>query len=81
MGKCAFDQRLRRGVPVFLQEVFFQTSAVDADVDRNMMRPAAVGDRLDPVLLADVSGVDADFGSARLSGKNGKAVVKVNVGN
>ena len=46
-----------------------------------MVRPAAVGDRLDPVLRADVSGVDADFGSARLGSEDGKAVVKVNVGN
>ena len=68
-------------MPVFLQKVLFQAPAVDADADWNMVRPAAVGDRLDPVLRADVSGVDADFGSARLGSEDGKAVVKVNVGN
>ena len=66
---------------VLFKKVFLQTAAVHADADRNMVRLAAVGDGLDPFLAPDVSGVDADFGSAVFRCLDGETVIKVNVGN
>ena len=81
MGKRALNQSLRRGMAVLFKKVFLQTAPVHADADRNMVRLAAVGDGLDPFLAPDVSGVDADFGSAVFRCLDGEPVVKVNVGN
>lgn len=66
---------------VLFKKVFLQTAPVHANADRNMVRLAAVGDGLDPFLAPDVSGVDADFGSAVFRCLDGEPVVKVNVGN
>ena len=66
---------------VLFKKVFLQTAAVYADANRNMVRLAAVGDGFYPAFSPNISGVDADFGSAVFRCLDGEPVVKVNVGN
>ena len=81
VAEGGFHQGLRGGVAVFFKQDLFQGAAVDADADRNVVGLAAVHHGLDPVLSADVAGVDADGrGSVFRSGQRA-AVVKVDVRN
>ena len=64
----ALDQRVGARLAVFLEQVLLEAAAVDPDADR-----AAVGlggaDHLgDALAAADVAGVDAQAGGARVRG-------------
>ena len=68
------------GWPYFSSSRFSRTAAVDADADGDVPAPAGVRHGLDPVLAADVAGVDADLGRAALgTAAMARLVVKVDV--
>ena len=77
--KRALNQRLRRRVAVFFEQLFIQTSAIHADTDRNVLLLADIDHSADALRAADVAGVDANFGSTGLGCGDGEAVVKMDV--
>ena len=64
---------------VFFQQNLVQAAPVDTDADGDFFLFTYIHHSFDPVLPADVAGVDADFGGAALGGQNGQLVVKVDV--
>ena len=79
MAHGALHQGFRRGMAVFLQELFVQAAAVDPDPDGNVLALAHLHHRLHPVFPANVAGVDADLRRAAFRCGNGQLVVKMNV--
>ena len=79
MFKGAFHQRFGGGVAVFFQKTLVKTAAVDADADGYVLVLAHLHHGLDPILTADVAGVDADFGRAALCRGDGKSVIKMDI--
>ena len=79
MLKGAFHQGLGGGMSVLFQQLFVQAAAVDADADGDVLVLAHLHHGLDPILPADVAGVDADFGGTALRRQDGKLVVKMDV--
>ena len=65
MIKRAVAERLRSGVTVLREDLLFERTGIYADSDRDSALTAGVGDRLYPVVGADVAGVDADFINSR----------------
>ena len=64
---------------VLFQQALIQAAAVDADADGNAPVLADVHNGLDPVLAADVAGVDADLGCAALGCCDGQLIVEMDV--
>ena len=67
----------RRAVPG--KNVLFQAAAVDADADGNVFGIAGIGHCLDPVVVADVAGIDADFIGAGINGRQRRLIVKMDI--
>ena len=81
MLKCAFHQRLRRGMTVLFQKFLIQTAAIDANADGNLFLLANVNNRFDPVFPTNIAGIDADLGCAAFCRSDGQLVIKMNVRN
>ena len=79
MIKSTVAKRLRRGVSVLGEDLLLERTRVHADTDRNTALTAGVGNRLDPVVGADVAGVDADLVHARGARLERELIVEVNV--
>ena len=80
MVQCTLHHGLRRGGAVFCKDVLFQTAAVDADADGDVLLLTGVHHRLHPVVVADVAGVDANLIGTGINGGKGGAIVKVDIG-
>ena len=59
--------------------MIFQTSAVDADADGDVLLLAGVHHRLHPVVVADVARIDADLVHAHVGAGESRLVVEVDV--
>ncbi len=75
----AFDQRLRAGLGIFLQQVALQRAGIDADAHRTAVVPRRGDDLPNAVHRADITGIDAQAGGTRLRRLDGTAIVKVNI--
>uniref|UniRef100_A0A0N4ZLI6 LigA n=1 Tax=Parastrongyloides trichosuri TaxID=131310 RepID=A0A0N4ZLI6_PARTI len=76
----AFDHRVGAGLAVLLQQLLFQRAGVDADAHGAAVVAGGLDDLLDPVDRADVAGVDAQAGGARLGRLDAAVVVEMDVG-
>src|SRR5690606_24739761 len=76
----AFDHGVGAGLAVFLEQFLLQRAGVDADAHGAAVVAGGLDDFLDPLDRADVAGVDAQAGGARLGGLDAAAVVEVDVG-
>ena len=65
---------------VFCENTLLQGAGINADTDRDILRFAGVGDRLDAAVIADVAGIDADLIHACGDGLQRELVIKMNVG-
>ena len=79
MGERTLHQSLRRGMTVLIQQSLLQRAAVDADADGDLAILAHIHNSLDPILPADVAGVDADLAGTALCRRNGQLIVKMNI--
>ena len=80
MVQRAVAERLRSGMTVFGEYLLFERAGVYAYPDRDIAAFARVGNRLYPVVRADVAGIDAYFIHARGASLERKLIVKVDVG-
>ena len=81
MAESAFHQSFRRRMAVLFQQLLLETPAVDANADRNVLVLAHVYHGFDPILSADITGVDTDLAGPALRGGNGQPVVKMDIRN
>ena len=79
MVQCTLHHGLRRGCAVFCKDVLFQTAAIHADADGNVLALAGIHHSLHPVIVADVAGVDADLIHAHICAGQSRLVVKMDV--
>ena len=61
MLERTFYQRLCCRMPILLQQLFIKASPIDTDADGDMLILAYLHHRLNPILTADITGIDADF--------------------
>src|SRR3546814_12133694 len=80
MVERAFHHRLGTGFAVFLQEVLFPRTGIDADTHGAAMILGRLPDFTHAVGAADIRRLDAQAGGARLGGVDGALVVKLAVG-
>ena len=80
MVERAFDQRLRAGLAVFLEQVLLEATGVDADPDRAAVGLGRADDFGDALGRADVAGIDAQARRARVGGFERALVVEMDVG-
>ena len=78
--ETALDHRLGTGFAVFLQKVLLEAACVHADADGAAVVLRGADHFAHPFLVADVAGVDAKAGRARLGGLDGAPVVGSDVG-
>ena len=76
----AFDHRLRAGLAVFLEQVLLQRAGVDADAHRAAVVLGGLHHLAHALGAADVAGIDAQAGRARLGRLDGALVVEMDVG-
>ena len=76
----ALDQRLRAGLPVFLQQVALEAAGIDADAHRASVVLRRLYHLAHARGRADIAGIDAQAGRSRLRRLDGPAVVEVDVG-
>ena len=74
------DQRFRGRFAVFLLQILFQRTGVDADTDRDAVMARGIHHRTDTVFAADVAGVDAQAIDTELGHPQGDLVVEMDVG-
>lgn len=67
------------GCAVFCKDVLFQTAAIHADADGNVLALTGIHHSLHPVIVADVAGVDADLIHAYICAGQSRLVVKMDV--
>ena len=79
MVQSAFHHSFRGGCAVAGQNVLFQTAAVDADADRDILLLAGIHHRLYPVVIADVARVDTDLIYAYVRAGQRSLIVKVDI--
>ena len=72
-------ERLRCRRAIFCKDFLLERTTVDADADRNPVRLAGVGHSLDPLVRADIAGIDADFIHPRLHTGKGDAVIEMDI--
>ncbi len=77
----AFEERLRLRKAVLIHDILLERTRVDADPDRNSRFLRGKQHLLLPLLLPDVTRVDANLGDARFNGTQGVLIVEVNVRN
>ena len=76
----AFDQRLRVGFAVFLQQVLLQAAGIDADADRAAVVAGGLHHFLHPLGAADIARIDPQAGGAGLRRLDRPAVVEMDIG-
>ena len=79
MVQCTLHHGLRRGCAVFCKDVLFQTAAIHADADGNVLALTGIHHSLHPVIVADVAGVDADLVHTNVGAGQRCLVVKVDI--
>ena len=79
MVQSAFHHGFRGGCAVAGQNVLFQTAAVDADADRDILLLAGIHYCFYPVVIADVARVDADLIHTHVRAGQRGLVVKVDI--
>ena len=67
------------GGTVLGEDVLFQTAAVDADADGDILLLARLNHGLHAVVIADVAGVDADLIHAHISARQRGLVIEVDI--
>ena len=77
---CAFGKSLGCGAAEFRKQLLFHRAGINPDSYGYACDFAFVGDRLDTVSVADVSGIYADFVGAGVHRRKSETVVKMNVG-
>ena len=80
MVQAAFDHSLWAGLAVTLQQLFLQRAGIDADTHGTAMVACRLDHLAHPLRLADIAGIDAQAGRARLRRFNGALVVEMDVG-
>ena len=75
----AFNKSLGCGGRVFIQQVFFEGSFVDADADRDVCSFCRGEDLCDPFFNPDVAGVDSHFRNAGVNGCQRIPIIKMDV--
>ncbi len=80
MVERALDQRFGAGLAIFFEQILFQAASIHADADRAAVRLGRVHHFLDARLAADVAGVDAQAGRARIGGFERALIVEMDVG-
>ena len=75
-----FDQRVGCRLAIFLLQIFFQRSGVDADAQWYAVGARRVDHRAHAVFTADVAGIDAQTGDAEFGDAQRDLVVEVDVG-
>ena len=68
------------GPLIFLQQIFFQRTGVDADTDRNLALRSRFDDFFDIFARADVAGIEAQTVDALLDGDQRQLVIEMDVG-
>ena len=76
----ALDHGVGAGLAVFLQQFLLQRAGVDADAHGAAMVLGRLNDVADAVGRADIAGIDAQAGGARLGRLDAALVVKMDVG-
>lgn len=79
MVQSAFHHSFRGGCAVAGQNVLFQTAAVDADADGDVLLLAGIHHCLYPVIIADIARVDADLIHTHICTSQCSLVVKVDI--
>jgi hypothetical protein len=80
MIERAFDQRVRAGLAVFLEQVLLEAAAVDADADRTAIGLGGAHHLGDARAAADIARVDPQAGRAGIGGFQRALVVEMDVG-
>ena len=76
----ALHHRLGAGLAVLLEQVLLERARVDADAHRHAVVLGGLDHLAHPFGAADVAGIDAQTGSARVGGLDGALIVEVDVG-
>ena len=79
MVQRALHHRFGHRRTIFCKDVLFQTSAVDADADRDILLLAGLHDGFHAVIVADVARVDADLIHTHICTSQCSLVVKVDI--
>ena len=79
MVQSALHHRFRHRCAVLGEDVLFQTAAVDADADGDILLLAGLHHSFDAVVVADVAGVDADLIHAHVRAGQCGLVIKVDI--
>ena len=79
MSQRAFHHGFRRRRTVFLQQIFFQRSAVDANTNGYIPRSRCIHQGLHPVFSTDIAGIKADGVYALPNGFQGQPIVEMNI--
>ena len=79
-GERALDHRLGAGLAVFLQQVALQRAGIDADAHGAAVVLGRLHHLAHPVGRADIAGIDAQAGRARLGRLDRALVVEMDVG-
>ena len=79
MTQRGLDQRSGRWLAVFLLQVFFQRTGVDADADRDAAVTGGIDHRAHAVFTTDVARVDTQAVDPQLGHAQGDFVVEVDV--
>ena len=77
--QSALHQSLGGHTVIFFHQILFQGTAVDAHADGDIPLLCRIHHGTYPVNGSDVSGIDADLVRPVLHGRDGQAVVKMNV--
>ena len=80
MVEAGFQHRIGARLAVFVEQVFFERPTIHTNADRAVMIPRGLDDFFDARLIADVTRVDPQTGSTRLSRLDPAFVVKMDVG-
>ena len=81
MLKGTLHQRIGSGMTVLFQQPLVKAAAVDTDTDRDFPIFADIHNCFYSIFSADITGVDADLGSAAFRSSNGQLIVKVDIRN
>ena len=79
MIQRALDHRFRNRCAVLCQNVLFETAAVDADADGDILLLAGLNDSFHTVVVADVARVDADLIDTDIGASQSCLIVKVDI--
>ena len=65
---------------VALGDILLERAGVDADANRTARGTRSIDHRVNLGPIADIAGIDAQFGGTGLDGADGELIVKVNIG-